>query len=62
LLEREQGRLMFWSTIGAEYLVELNKPLWSFSGSGLRMLRLAINTHIITSHFALPLCSRNQGD
>ena len=28
---------------------------------GLRMLRLAIYTHIITSHFALPLLIRNEG-
>jgi NAD(P)-dependent dehydrogenase (short-subunit alcohol dehydrogenase family) len=46
--------------IGAEYLVELNKPVWELSvDRGLRLLRLAIDTHIITSHFALPLLIRN---
>jgi NAD(P)-dependent dehydrogenase (short-subunit alcohol dehydrogenase family) len=29
--------------------------------NGLRMLRLAIDTHIITSHFALPLLIKNPG-
>jgi NAD(P)-dependent dehydrogenase (short-subunit alcohol dehydrogenase family) len=62
-VEREQGRLdVLVNDIGAEYLVELNKPLWELSlDRGLRMLRLAINTHIITSHFALPLLLQKSG-
>ncbi|HSE59012.1 MAG TPA: hypothetical protein VLA99_09950 [Nitrospiraceae bacterium] len=32
------------------------KPVWEHAlDSGLRLLRLAIDTHIITSHYALPL-------
>jgi NAD(P)-dependent dehydrogenase (short-subunit alcohol dehydrogenase family) len=47
---------------GAEYLAEWNVPVWEHSlEKGLRMLRLAIDTHIITSHFALPLLIKNEG-
>jgi len=62
-VEQEQGHLdVLVNDIGAEYLVEFNKPMWELSlERGLRMLRLAIDTHIITSHFALPLLIRNPG-
>ena len=47
---------------GAERLIEWNVPVWEHSlEGGLRMLRLAIDTHIITSHFALPLLIKNEG-
>ena len=47
---------------GAEYLAEWNVPVWEHSlEDGLRLLRLAIDTHIITSHYALPLLIRNPG-
>jgi NAD(P)-dependent dehydrogenase (short-subunit alcohol dehydrogenase family) len=36
--------------------------VWEHSlEEGLKMLRLAIDTHIITSHFALPLLIKNEG-
>ena len=60
----EQGRLdiLVNDIWGAEYLAEWNIPVWEHSlAGGLRMLRLAIDTHIITSHFALPLLIRNKG-
>lgn len=62
-IDAEQGRLdVLVNDIGAEYLVEFNVPVWEYSlEKGLRMLRLAIDTHIITSHFALPLLIRNKG-
>jgi NAD(P)-dependent dehydrogenase (short-subunit alcohol dehydrogenase family) len=63
-IEREQGRLdvLVNDVWGADYLIEWNVPVWQHSlESGLRMLRLAIDTHIITSHFALPLLIRNPG-
>jgi NAD(P)-dependent dehydrogenase (short-subunit alcohol dehydrogenase family) len=62
-VEQEQGRLdVLVNDIGAEYLAEFNKPIWELSlDRGLRMLRLALDTHIITSHFALPLLIRNPG-
>jgi NAD(P)-dependent dehydrogenase (short-subunit alcohol dehydrogenase family) len=44
---------------GGELLFEWNTPLWEHDlDKGLRMLRLAIDTHLITSHFALPLLIR----
>jgi NAD(P)-dependent dehydrogenase (short-subunit alcohol dehydrogenase family) len=63
-IEREQGRLdiLVNDVWGADFLIEWNVPLWEHSlENGLRMLRLAIDTHIITSHFALPLLIRNSG-
>jgi NAD(P)-dependent dehydrogenase (short-subunit alcohol dehydrogenase family) len=47
---------------GGEKLFEWNKPLWEHDlEKGLRMLRLAIETHLVTSHFALPLLIRRRG-
>lgn len=47
---------------GGEYLVEWNRPVWEHSlEKGLRMLRLAIDTHLITSHYALPLLIARPG-
>ncbi|MGH8470892.1 MAG: SDR family oxidoreductase [Gammaproteobacteria bacterium] len=47
---------------GGELLAEWNVPVWEHSlEGGLRMLRLAIDTHIVTSHFALPLLIKNRG-
>ena len=47
---------------GAEHLFEWNKPVWEHDlEKGLRLLRLAIDTHLITSHFALPLVIRRPG-
>ena len=54
----EQSRLdvLVNDVWGADFLIEWNVPVWEHSlEGGLRMLRLAIDTHIITSHFALPL-------
>jgi NAD(P)-dependent dehydrogenase (short-subunit alcohol dehydrogenase family) len=63
-IEGEQGRLdvLVNDVWGAEYLAEWNVPVWEHSlEKGFRMLRLAIDTHITTSHFALPLLIRNEG-
>jgi NAD(P)-dependent dehydrogenase (short-subunit alcohol dehydrogenase family) len=47
---------------GGERLIEWDVPVWEHSlQGGLRMLRLAVDTHIITSHFALPLLIKNEG-
>jgi NAD(P)-dependent dehydrogenase (short-subunit alcohol dehydrogenase family) len=57
-IEDEQGRLdvLVNDIWGGELLTEWHVPVWQHSlEKGLRMLRLAIDTHIITSHFALPL-------
>jgi NAD(P)-dependent dehydrogenase (short-subunit alcohol dehydrogenase family) len=63
-IEDEQGRLdvLVNDVWGGERLAEWNVPVWEHSlEGGLRLLRLAIDTHIITSHFALPLLIRNAG-
>ena len=63
-IDGEQGRLdvLVNDVWGGERLIEWNVPVWEHSlEGGLRMLRLAIDTHIITSHFALPLLIRNEG-
>ncbi len=47
---------------GGDPLAEWNKPVWEHSlDKGLRLLRLAVDTHIITSHYALPLLIRKPG-
>ncbi|PZM66434.1 SDR family oxidoreductase [Paenibacillus dendritiformis] len=62
-IEDEQGRLdiLVNDVWGGEYLTQWNVPVWEHSlERGLRMLRLAVDTHMITSHFALPLLLRNK--
>lgn len=63
-IDSEQGRLdvLVNDVWGGDPLAEWNKPVWEHSlEKGLRLLRLAVDTHIITSHFALPLLIRNPG-
>jgi len=54
----EQGRLdiLVNDVWGGEKLFEWNKPVWGHDlQNGLRLLHLAIDTHLITAHHALPL-------
>ena len=63
-IEREQGRLdiLVNDVWGSDLLIEWEKPVWKHSlEKGLRMLRLAIDTHLITSHVALPLLTKRPG-
>jgi NAD(P)-dependent dehydrogenase (short-subunit alcohol dehydrogenase family) len=63
-LDSEHGRLdvLVNDIWGAEHLFEWNKPVWEHDlDRGLRLLRLAIDTHLVTSHHALPLLVRNAG-
>jgi NAD(P)-dependent dehydrogenase (short-subunit alcohol dehydrogenase family) len=63
-IDSEYGRLdiLVNDIWGAEHLFEWNKPIWEHDlDKGLRLLRLAIDTHLITSHHALPLLVRNPG-
>ena len=47
---------------GAELLVEWETPVWEHSlEGGLRTLRLAIDTHLVTAHHALGLLARRPG-
>jgi NAD(P)-dependent dehydrogenase (short-subunit alcohol dehydrogenase family) len=63
-IDTERGRLdvLVNDIWGGELLFEWNKPVWEHDlNAGLRLLRLAIDTHLITSHFALPLMIRESG-
>ena len=63
-IDRESGRLdiLVNDIWGGELLVEWTKPVWEHSlEKGLRLLRLALDTHLITSHHALPLLIRRPG-
>ncbi|MGO7585796.1 SDR family oxidoreductase [Rhizobium ruizarguesonis] len=47
---------------GGEKLFEWDKSVWEHSlDNGLRMLRLGIETHLITAHYALPLMIERPG-
>jgi NAD(P)-dependent dehydrogenase (short-subunit alcohol dehydrogenase family) len=63
-IEAGHGRLdvLVNDVWGAEHLFEWDTPLWEHDlERGLRLLRLAIDTHLITSHHALPLLTRRPG-
>jgi NAD(P)-dependent dehydrogenase (short-subunit alcohol dehydrogenase family) len=62
-IEREQGALhVLVNDIFGATRMEWNKTVWeSDLEYGLHTLRLAIDTHAITSHFALPLLIRQPG-
>jgi NAD(P)-dependent dehydrogenase (short-subunit alcohol dehydrogenase family) len=63
-IDAERGRLdvLVNDIWGGEKLAQWNTPLWEHDlGAGLRLLRLAIDTHLITSHFALALLIRRPG-
>jgi NAD(P)-dependent dehydrogenase (short-subunit alcohol dehydrogenase family) len=62
-IEREQGRLnILVNDIWGATRMEWNKTVWESSLEyGLRTLRLAVDTHAITSHVALPLLIRTPG-
>jgi NAD(P)-dependent dehydrogenase (short-subunit alcohol dehydrogenase family) len=47
---------------GGEHLKEWDKPVWEHDlDNGLRLLHLAVDTHLITAHHALPLLLENPG-
>ncbi|MFD7985645.1 SDR family oxidoreductase [Kitasatospora indigofera] len=63
-IEAEQGRLdvLVNDIWGGELLFEWDSAVWEHDlDNGLRLLRLAVETHAITSHYALPLLLRNPG-
>ena len=62
-IEREQGALhVLVNDIWGATTMEWNKSAWeSTLDVGLRTLRLAVDTHAITSHFAIPLLIRKPG-
>jgi NAD(P)-dependent dehydrogenase (short-subunit alcohol dehydrogenase family) len=63
-IEAEQGRLdvLVNDIWGGEHLTEWDAPVWKHSlDDGLRLLRLAIDTHLVTARFAFPLLVRQPG-
>ena len=63
-IDAEQGRLdvLVNDIWGGEKLVEWDAPVWEHDlAAGLRLLHLAVDTHLITSHHALPLLIRRPG-
>ncbi len=63
-IRAEQGRLdiLVNDVWGGELLFEWDKPVWEHDlENGLRLLRLGIDTHLITAHHALPLLIEEPG-
>ncbi|MFF3835709.1 SDR family oxidoreductase [Streptomyces sp. NPDC002458] len=63
-IDAEQGRLdvLVNDVWGGERLFAFDKPVWEHDlDDGLRLLRLGVETHAITSHFLLPLLVRRPG-
>ncbi|MCK7626087.1 SDR family oxidoreductase [Streptomyces sp. RS10V-4] len=63
-IDDEQGRLdvLVNDIWGGEHLFAWDTPVWEHDlDNGLRLLRLAVETHAVTSHHALPLLLRNPG-
>ena len=62
-IEDEQGKLhVLVNDIFGATTIEWNKSVWESSlDIGLRTLHLAVDTHAITSHFALPLLIKTPG-
>jgi NAD(P)-dependent dehydrogenase (short-subunit alcohol dehydrogenase family) len=63
-IESEQGRLniLVNNIWGGDHLTGWDANLWEHDlDAGLRILRLAIDTHIITSHAAIPLLIKEPG-
>jgi NAD(P)-dependent dehydrogenase (short-subunit alcohol dehydrogenase family) len=63
-IDSDHGRLdvLVNDIWGGEKLFDWNAKLWEHDlDNGLRLLRLAVETHLITSHHALPLLVRRPG-
>ncbi|GCD94539.1 SDR family oxidoreductase [Embleya hyalina] len=63
-IDAEQGRLdvLVNDIWGGEKLFAWDTPVWEHDlDDGLRILRLAVDTHAITNHHALPLLLRTPG-
>ena len=63
-IDSEQGRLdvLVNDVWGGEGMFEWETPVWEHDlDAGLRLMRLGLETHLITSHHALPLVVREAG-
>ena len=60
-IDAERGRLdvLVNDIFGGDRYAEWDKPLWEHDlAGGLRMLRMGVDTHLVTAHRALPLLLR----
>jgi NAD(P)-dependent dehydrogenase (short-subunit alcohol dehydrogenase family) len=63
-IRKDRGRLdiLVNDIWGGEKLFEWNKPVWEHNlENGLRLLHNAVDTHLITAHYALPLMIAKPG-
>ncbi len=63
-IDADHGRLdvLVNDIWGSDHLFEFRTPFWELSlDDGLRMMRLALDTHLITAHHALPLLLSGPG-
>jgi NAD(P)-dependent dehydrogenase (short-subunit alcohol dehydrogenase family) len=63
-IEGEHGRLdvLVNDVFGGDRYAQWDKPLWEHDLSGgLRMLRMGVDTHLVTAHFGLPLLLWGEG-
>lgn len=63
-IDAEQGRLdvVVNDVFGGDFLAAWDTPVWEHDlDDGLRLLRLAVDTHLVTAHHAFPLLIRRPG-
>ncbi|GAA4204577.1 SDR family oxidoreductase [Actinocatenispora rupis] len=63
-IDADHGRLdvLVNDVWGGDHLLDWDAPVWQHSlADGLRQLHNGVDTHIVTSHFALPLMIRHPG-
>lgn len=63
-IRREHGRLdvLVNDVFGGDRYAQWDKPLWEHDlTGGLRMLRMGVDTHLITAHYAIPLVLEGGG-
>ena len=63
-IRRDHGRLdvLVNDVFGGDRYAEWDKPLWEHDlAGGLRMLRMGVDTHLVTAHFGIPLMLEKDG-
>lgn len=63
-IDADHGRLdvVVHDIFGGDFLAEWDVPVWEHDlARGLHLLRLAVDTHLVTAHHAFPLLIRQRG-
>jgi NAD(P)-dependent dehydrogenase (short-subunit alcohol dehydrogenase family) len=63
-IRRDHGRLdvLVNDVFGGDRYAQWDKPMWEHDlAGGLRMLRMGVDTHLVTAHFAIPLMLEGDG-